>query len=296
MNFSSICDISIINSYSKEKEAFIKLFSDGILEDNKRWDEIIYSNTIENIDKNINTPVKKRMSQMSCGIFYVMEEGAGKNLLTDEEIYLFTSFGEIDTTDKIIKSITIDKMSLVSPTHFHNSVHNTPLGYYTIIKKLHNYCGTISDGVLTGISFINFIKNRVKLDGTFVVTSGEEYSPFLDMDTVEPKKIKPSFISYRIIPNQDKGFRYLGSFKNLDEIKSINEYKNAKYILTDKILFDEMYKSKSDKIILSEYPIVLDNPCGVIFRLALPFYLSFNENSLVLERNGINIEVFEVKN
>ena len=296
MNYSQITDISIVNSLFKTKDELLTLYNDGFLSNSDKWGSLNYSQKIADITKNIQSPIKKRMSQMSCGIFYVMEEGAGKTLKDNEEIYLFTAFGEIDTTNEIISSIVIDNMSLVSPTHFHNSVHNTPLGYYTIIKKLHNYCGTISDGIMTDSSFVNFVKNRVKLSDSFVVTSGEEYSPFLDMDVVAPKKIAPSFISYRITPQSDNGFRYLGVFKGIEEIVKLKEFNDVNYLFCDKELFLKLQNNNYNKKIVTEYPIVLDNPCGVIFRLALPFWLSIGSKALVLHSLDSGISLFEVTN
>ncbi|HPO50547.1 MAG TPA: beta-ketoacyl synthase chain length factor [Spirochaetota bacterium] len=296
MNYSNVEDICIINSFSKDKRDFIKSFNDGVLTSEELFDKINLTNAIENVDKNINSPIKKRMSEMSRGIFYVLEEAPGKNLSKDEDIFLFTAFGEIDTTDKIIKTITLENASLVSPTLFHNSVHNTPLGYYTIIKKIHNYCGTISDGILTGRSFINFIKNRAFIQEKFTVTSGEEYSPFFDLDILERRRITPAFVAYRVIPNSDRGFRYIGEFDDFEKIKETNEYKKAKYIFGDLNNFKKYNKTVEDKIFATDYPLFGDNPCSVIFRLSLPFFLEIRDFSLVIEEIEGKIFLFEVNN
>lgn len=295
MNYSLIQDISIINSFSRNKSDFIKLFENNLFSDKSQWNNNLLNKEIIDLEKGVTSPLKKRMSQMSCGIFNSLEDGPGKNLLNNEEIYLFTAFGEIDTTDKIIKNITVDNMDLVSPTLFHNSVHNTPLGYYTIIKKINNYCGTISDGTLTGVSFVNFLKRRTLINDSFVITSGEEYSSFFDLDKTESLTIRPCFISYRITPGTDKGFKYLGYFNNWNDIKNTSEYKEAKYIIVNKNIYDESSATFNNKIIMSEYPIVLDNPCAPIFRLALPFYFQLKNNSLVIEIDDNKIHLFEVK-
>jgi hypothetical protein len=54
-------------------------------------------------------------------------------------------------------------------------------------------------------------------------------------------------------------------------------------------------KSKNiNKNIYSDYPISKDNPCGIITRLAMPFYFNFNGISIVLEKIKDKYYAFEV--
>ncbi|OHD18872.1 MAG: hypothetical protein A2Z98_17535 [Spirochaetes bacterium GWB1_27_13] len=294
MNYSMIEDISILNSYIKTKEDIKKYYEEGLFSSSQKFENFSFKKEILTNVVNINPQLKKRMSQMSLGVFYVMEEGPGENLANNEEIYLFSGFAEIDTTDKIIKNIVIDDMELVSPTLFHNSVHNTPLGYYTIIKKKHNYCTTISDGLATNLSFINYIKNKVLIDEKFVVITGEETSPFFELDQSVKLNIVSSFISYRITPFCEKGFKFVGIFDNLEEIINSSMFFDSKSLFVDKKYFYEL-KNKTDKKIYTEYPLKQDNPSGIIFRLALPFYLDILGNSLIIEEIEGKFYLFEVK-
>jgi len=201
-------------------------FDNGFFNNPSLWNEEIDTTLPKKITDSINSPLKKRMSDISKGIFYVLNKTTEGNIKEDDEIYLFSGFSEINTTNDIIKSITVNKDRLVSPTLFHNSVHNTPLGYFTIIKGLNNYSTVISDGVLTNLSFINFIKNIVKLGKEIIVATGEEFSNFFLLD------------------------------------RTVN--------------------------------IVQDNPCGIIFRLILPIYLSLSGVTTIIEQHEDIFHLFEV--
>jgi len=294
MNYSLITDAFFLNSNTKTKEDFINLFESGLFSDESKWADYILSDNILGIENIINSGLKKRMSLMSIGVFYALENGAGTNILPEDEIYLFSGFAEIDTTDKIIKSIIIEKDELVSPTLFHNSVHNTALGYYTIIKKMHNYCTTISDGLLTNLSFIHFIKHKCKLESSFVVVTGEEYSEFYKYDKTVNIEIKPAFASFRITPNSKLGFKYIGEFETLEKIKSLDIYKDSKSVFCGRETFISLKKSEK-KNIFTEYPITKDDPCSFIFRLAMPFIFNVTGSSIVIDKTSANYSLFEVK-
>ncbi len=51
---------------------------------------------------------------------------------TEELLSVFTSsYGDLDVIHNICRALTLDERP-VSPTHFHNSVHNAPAGYWSI--------------------------------------------------------------------------------------------------------------------------------------------------------------------
>ncbi|MCK4798057.1 MAG: hypothetical protein KAT05_11780, partial [Spirochaetes bacterium] len=261
--------------------------------DEKKWQNYNLLNVIKGLGNSINSRLRNRMSQLSLGVFNVLENGPGRNLSVNEEICLFNAFGEIETTNKIIKGIILDNYSLVSPTLFHNSVHHTSLGYYTIIKSIHNSCVAISDGLSTNFSFINYIKMREQINSSFIIASGEEYSSFFELDQTMSLKIIPAFVSYRVTPLTEKGFCYAGVVNSLEDLKQLEIYKKALTIFADKETFF-ILKSDVDKRVITEYPIILDNPCGIIFRLAVPFYFKIKGLSLVIERVKNKIYYFEV--
>ena len=262
MNYSSISDVSIYNSESKTKEDFIKLYNGGIFSDDSKWENYSIKPKIDGIMTGINNPLVKRMSGMSLGIYQAYQAGPKNNLKPTEDMFLVSGFSEIDTTNKIISNIEIEGDRIVSPTLFHNSVHNTPLGYVTIIDKIHNYCLTISDGLSTGESFINYMKYRNKQENSFVVLSGEEYSDFYGLDKTVKKNIYPSYCAFRVTPNTKDGYKIIGTSEKLKDI-DLSGYDS---IFADKETFLELKKT-TDKKIYTDYPIILDNPCSIIFRL-----------------------------
>lgn len=292
-NYLDISDISFINSNIKNKNDIDKLYSEKSLSDSKKWHEIMPSTTIEKLAESINSRLRNRMSQLTQGVYNALEEGPGKNITENEEICLFTGFGEIETTNIIIKTIVLDKFKAVSPTHFHNSVHHTALGYYTIINKMHNSCITISDGLETNHSFINYIRFREKLNKNLVVVYGDEYSPFYELDCTCNYKIVPAFVSYRIKPFSDRGIRFGGILNDLEELEVHPFFKEAKTVFSDKETFVKL-ENNYDKRIISEYPLMMDNPGGVILRCALPFYLDVKGKSIILESINKKIYFFEV--
>jgi len=291
--YSMITNITFLSSFFNNQIDAREKFYKDFFNDPSLWEEEIDTTLPKEITTSINSPLKKRMSDISKGIFYVLDKTTEGNIKEEDEIYLFSGFSEINTTNHIIKSITVDKDRLVSPTNFHNSVHNTPLGYFTIIKGLNNYSTVISDGVLTNLSFINFIKNIVKLNKEFIIATGEEFSDFFLLDKTVNKKIVPVFASFRIIPNSPKGFRYIGVTDSLDE--KIDILGKSNYIFSDKKSFFELRNRDNLKDrIYTEFPIVQDNPCGIIFRLIFPIYLSLTGVTTIIEQHEDVFHLFEV--
>lgn len=287
-----IDNISYYNSRVLDKSDMIELFNDGVFSDSDKWNQIVISEKTDEIKKSVNSPLKKRMSQLSLGIYNVLNSSFADLSLKDGEIYLFTGFGEIETTNKIIKSLTIDKHKVVSPTFFHNSVHNTPLGYYTIINKIHNYCTTISDGMDTNRSFITFLKYKLLLCSSFVVAAGEEYSDFYKYDRINNYQVYPSFVSYRILPSTEKGLRYIGSFESMKMLQSLDWYNEVDNIFSTPSILES--NDFGNKKLFTDYPVSADNPISIIIRLSMPFFLDIKGISLVIECVDGKFECFEV--
>jgi hypothetical protein len=290
--YSSITDIAFLNSYGKDKEAFINLFNNNLFSDNDKWDNFNLSDEIPGLMDNIKARMKYFMSTLSLGVYNVLDIGPGNNIKKEDELYLISGFTEIGTINKIGEMI-MDCDYGINPSLFPNSVHHISLCYFTILKKISNYCAAITDGLDTNFSFINFIKNRVKIDGDFIVVTGEENSSFFDFEANNPLKIVNSFAAYKIIPNSKKGFSFKGIVNSIEELKQNDTYKQAINIFADKETFLEL-KGEKDKKIYSEYPIVKDNPCGIIFRLAFPFYFEIKGTSIVIDRIDNRYYFFEV--
>ncbi|MCK4798303.1 MAG: hypothetical protein KAT05_13055 [Spirochaetes bacterium] len=291
-NYAMITDIAFLNSKGRDHSDFSDLFSDNLFSDEKKWNNFQLSNEITGLMDNINSRKKYFMSKLSLGVYNVLEKGPAKNLKEDDEIYLFSGFSEIETINKIGNKIMIEDYS-INPALFPNSVHHISLCYFTILKKIYNYCTTITDGLLTNFSFINFIKNRIKLEGDFVVVTGEENSNFFEYEINNVLNIVPSFASYKIIPDSKKGFCFAGVVNNIDQLKKLKIYKKSDAIFVDKETFFDL-KIEKNKNIYCEYPIVLDNPCGIVFRLAFPFYFNIKGTSIVIDKIKGKYYYFEV--
>ncbi len=290
--YSTIAGISFINSDAASKDEFVHLYDMGFfnsLDGNSRK----LSNEIGNLGSSINSRLRNRMSRMSLGIYHALENGPAQTIGENEELCLFTGFGEIDTTDVILKNILVEKLPHVSPTLFHNSVHHTALGYYTIIKGLHNPCLTISDGLATNCSFIHYISKRVMIDESLVIAFGDEYSDFFRLDKNIKLELFPSYGAYRIIPGTKTGFRYHGEFDTLEEISKSEVFENASTIISDAATFT-LLKGKTEKNLMTDYPAFRDAPCSLAFRLAFPFYFDIKGSTIVLQKNGSVFFCFEV--
>ena len=293
-SYINITDISFLNSNTNTLDDLNILYKKGLFTDKEKWNNYKLSGDLPDLGKSISSRIKNRMSQLSLGVLDVMENGPEKNLAEDEELCLFTGFGEIETTNKIVKNVVIDKHQLVSPTLFHNSVHHTSLGYYTIIKKKHNSCITISDGLRTNLSFISYINYMAKAKRGIVVISGDEYSSFFELDKTTDVQLFPAFIAYRINFSDNSGFRFIGDFNSLNNVLTNDKFIAATKIMCDKNTFLELEPKKNNKELLAEYPLVLDSPCSLVFRLAMPFFLNFKDKSLVIHRAEDKYYLFEV--
>ncbi|MBN2546490.1 MAG: beta-ketoacyl synthase chain length factor [Spirochaetes bacterium] len=295
-NFFYITDISVINSKIKTQNDYIELNEKGLFQNNQIWESNKITETIDELGSSLPPRLKNRMSLLSIGVCDVVDRGAGKNLKEEDELILFTCFGEIETTNKIIKNIIIDNFEHVSPTLFHNSVHHTSLGYYTILKGVNNWCTTISDGLKTNFSFINFLNNNLLLNQNFIVVHGDEYSDFNHLDKNIHLDLFPVFISYKVVvSNNGVGFKFINCFNSIDELLGDEKFKNTDNIFMDKINFLKFKKSGINKKFFTEYPLVLDNPCGIIYRIAMPFYLNIKGASLIIENINEKYYCYEVK-
>lgn len=292
MKRSFITDINYFGSNIRCEDDLIRMYKDGVLHHYSFSDKYPISAEIHNISENIESRLKTRMSQLSLGVYNALQNGGAKNIKEDDEIYFITAFAEIETTDKIIEDIVINNSQLVSPTLFHNSVHNTPLGYFTIINKIHNYCTTISDGVDTGSSFSDFINFKNLMQDEMIVAAGDEYSDFFKLDKNSKLKLFPFFTSYRAAPS-DKGYCFVSNYsEKKDLIDVIEKYDN---ILLPGSIFDEIKSALPQKNIMTDYPVSADNPVGCVARLAMPFTLKLPGETAVIEFSRGKYSLFNVR-
>ena len=92
-----------------------------------------------------------------------------------------SSNGDIEITDKICTSLT-KSPKFVSPTLFHNSVHNAPAGYYSIANNNKSPSTSISAGQTTFANGLLEAYTQVLAEKTKVL--------FVAYDTQTPQNIK----------------------------------------------------------------------------------------------------------
>jgi hypothetical protein len=115
-----------------------------------------------------------------------------KTLLIDNNIKKATqlvfasSDSDMEITHKLCQSLAQED-KVISPTQFHNSVHNAPAGYFTIAKNIHTNATSISSGNETfGVGLLEAI----------VQTISEKMQTLLvayDMKAPEPLNQKRNF-------------------------------------------------------------------------------------------------------
>jgi hypothetical protein len=71
--------------------------------------------------------------------------GQGGAALADVRLVLVSSFGEIETTVELLEQLA-EPHGPVSPTKFHNSVHNTATGYMSIASGNHRESTALAGG------------------------------------------------------------------------------------------------------------------------------------------------------
>ena len=290
--YTMLSDVSFLNSNCKDPVQFKKYFDEGLFSDETKWQQFVLNAEIPGVLDAIKSRMKYSMSKLSLGVYNVLENGPGKNITSEEEIYLFTGFAEIETVSRIGTTIMLKNASL-PPAVFPNSVHHISLCYFTILKKLTSYNAAVIDGLLTNLSFIHFMKYRVCLPEPFVVVSGEESSNYFDLDLNHHLNIVTSLVSFRVNPLTEKGFYFCGEASSLEEIKDSASYQEAIHVFTDKITFPELKNEKEGKV-YTEYPFVIDNPCAVAYRLAMPFYLDLHGKSIIIEKSLGKYYYYEV--
>jgi hypothetical protein len=291
--YAEILDIALLNSKARSADEYKKLFNNNLFSDPEQWGQIKLTDEIPGLMDGITSRMKYSMSKMSLGIYNVLDAGPHRNISKTDEIFLFSGFTEIETVNKIGKLI-MEENFIINPALFPNSVHHVALSYYTILKKISNYTVAINEGLNTNYSFINFVSERVRIPGDFIIATGEESSNFFSYDIKRTLEIVPSYAAYKIKPGQNRGFKYLGDFDQLALILKTEQFERASDIFCDKATFRELQQKNIKKTIYSEYPIMMDNPCGFIARLAMPFYFNFQGVSLVIEQIKNNYFVFEV--
>ena len=91
---------------------------------------------------------------------------------------LASVYGEILTTGQLLQALAEEPASPLSPTRFHNSVHNTAIGYLSIATKNHGGSTAISAGPATlAMALLEAATTVAAGEGPAVVAIAEEPLP-----------------------------------------------------------------------------------------------------------------------
>lgn len=109
----------------------------------------------------------------------VARAGAQAGLALGDATIVFASvYGEIQTTGELLAMMVDEPQSPLSPTRFHNSVHNTAIGYLSIATKNHNGSTAISAGpATTAMAMLEAATLIAAGQGPVVVAIAEEPLP-----------------------------------------------------------------------------------------------------------------------
>lgn len=120
---------------------------------------------------------------IKLALLSAQDASAGHNFDKNTVATVFSSSdGDMEMVDKIVSSLCLQG-SPVSPTHFHNSVHNAPSGYWSIANKLHTPSTSLSafdDSFSVGL-----------LEAATQIISTEHDILFVAYDMPPPDTLKP---------------------------------------------------------------------------------------------------------
>jgi len=129
--------------------------------------------------------VRRRTSQatraaVSAATRACCDAGAG----TDMAAVFVSAIGEIQTTDKLCEAITAQDFPL-SPTLFHNSVHNTAAGYWSIASG--------SKAPMQAMAALNDCLRQGLLEAWSQIETGADRVLLVCYDETMPNTLKPEY-------------------------------------------------------------------------------------------------------
>ena len=131
-------------------------------------------NTKELVPKMVT---RRRLTRASKIVIYLSD----KVSFEDGRIIYGSSFGELSATANILNSINDETM--ISPTHFQNSVYNTSVSYLSMLKTNKNEIMTISSGDKTSLNILK--SGAIKaLDGDTLLLIATEALDIENIDEV----------------------------------------------------------------------------------------------------------------
>jgi len=120
----------------------LKIISSAYISDHKKCEGLNEKELIKNM------MLRRRLTRSSKIAIYLASEVGYKN----EKIVFGSAYGEVKATISILNSIY--NKTLLSPTAFQNSVHNTPVSYLSIVSSNTGEITTVSDLFDTSLSVL----------------------------------------------------------------------------------------------------------------------------------------------
>ncbi len=100
------------------------------------------------IDEFVPRNTRRRISRLIAMALYATRDAGGLDAPQAAPLLFASANGEINTIGAILRSLLSEAPS-VSPTSFHNSVHNAAPGYWSILARRFAATSTISQGSLS---------------------------------------------------------------------------------------------------------------------------------------------------
>jgi Beta-ketoacyl synthase, N-terminal domain len=232
--------------------------------------------------------MKRRMSPLTQMTIQSTSEARMNLDLPNTVPFIFGSAnGEINTIGRVMQSI-LDPEDMVSPTLFHNSVHNTAPGYWSIVSGLRDPSNTVSGGVLTTEYTLldAWIKMQSGID-CMQITIGDESVRF-------PRWADPSHCSVDLCGSFVLDRR--GILPPLLELLSIRYISGSKNILNCHREMNDMFKPVMVLTDLDTLPSTQEipffpnhhHPCATLFPLIMFVFDDNVTGPILFIRKGID--------
>jgi len=151
---------------------------------------------------------RRRLTPTIKLALYTAQEALLASGLEGEDIsaVFASSNGDLDVTDRICDALTEEERP-VSPTQFHNSVHNAPAGYWAIATGSQEPSSSISAGNVSFSAGLLEAMSQVEVEQGMVMLVCYDSLPPFPLSEVEP--ITTPFAVALLLGPQQKGFSKL---------------------------------------------------------------------------------------
>ncbi len=111
-----------------------------------------------------------------------------------------STHGDLATTDQMCATLAADPREL-SPTRFHNSVHNAPAGYWTVAANCHKTATAISAGLASVAAGLVEAATEVAADGDAVLLAAYDIVARGPLAEVAPSGV-PFAVAFVLSPSR----------------------------------------------------------------------------------------------